>query len=65
MAVGTAIGTSLFAVLAVKAKHFALWLASGRSHTALRAQLALETLAGIALVAIGAALLSGMMVAGS
>ncbi len=36
MAVGTAIGTSLFAVLAVKAKHFALWLASGRSHTALR-----------------------------
>lgn len=65
MAVGTAIGTSLFAMLAVKAKHFALWLASGRSHTALRAQLALETLAGLALVAIGAALLSGLMAAGS
>ncbi|MCE2931554.1 MAG: nickel/cobalt transporter [Hyphomicrobiales bacterium] len=65
MAVGTAIGTSLFAMLAVKAKHVALWLASGRSHTALRAQLALEMLAGIALVAIGAALLSGLMTAGS
>ncbi|MCU0820296.1 MAG: hypothetical protein MUF11_13520 [Beijerinckiaceae bacterium] len=65
MAVGTAIGTSLFAVLAVKAKHIALWLASGRSHTALRAQLALETLAGLVLVVIGAALLSGLMAAGS
>lgn len=65
MAVGTAIGTSLFAVLAVKAKQFALWLASGRSHTALRAQLAMETLAGVALMMIGAALLTGLMAAGA
>lgn len=65
MAFGTAIGTSLFALLAVKTKHLALWLASGRSHVALRAQLALETLAGLALVLIGLALLTGTMVAGS
>jgi ABC-type nickel/cobalt efflux system permease component RcnA len=65
MAIGTAIGTSLFALLAVKAKHLALWLASGRSHIALRVQLLLETLAGLALVLIGLALLSGAMVAGS
>ena len=65
MAIGTAIGTSLFALLAVKAKHFALWLASGRSHFALRTQLLLETLAGLALVLIGLALLSGTMMAGS
>jgi nickel/cobalt transporter (NicO) family protein len=64
MAMGTAIGTSLFAMLAVKAKHWALWLASGRSHAALRVQLALETLAGLALVAIGAALLAGLMASG-
>lgn len=65
MAIGTAIGTSLFALLAVKAKHFALWLASGRSHFALRVQLGLETLAGALLALIGLALLSGTMVAGS
>jgi ABC-type nickel/cobalt efflux system permease component RcnA len=65
MAIGTAIGTSIFALLAVKAKHFALWLASGRSHVALRVQLGLETVAGLALVLIGLALLSGTMVAGS
>jgi nickel/cobalt transporter (NicO) family protein len=65
MAIGTAIGTSLFALIAVKAKHFALWLASGRSHLALRVQLGIETLAGLALVLIGLALLSGTMVTGS
>lgn len=65
MAIGTAIGTSVFALMAVKAKHFALWLASGRSHVALRVQLLLETLAGMLLVLIGLALLSGTMVAGS
>lgn len=65
MAIGTAIGTSVFALLAVKAKHFALWLASGRSHVALRVQLLLETLAGLVLALLGLALLTGTMVAGS
>jgi ABC-type nickel/cobalt efflux system permease component RcnA len=65
MAIGTAIGTSVFALLAVKAKHLALWLASGRSHLALRVQLLLETLAGLMLALLGLALLTGTMVAGS
>ncbi|MGL5446718.1 MAG: nickel/cobalt transporter [Rhabdaerophilum sp.] len=65
MAIGTAMGTSIFALLAVKAKHLALWLASGRSHVALRVQLGLETLAGLVLALLGLALLTGTMVAGS
>ncbi|CAN1536815.1 COG2215 ABC-type uncharacterized transport system, permease component [Rhabdaerophilaceae bacterium] len=65
MAIGTAIGTSLFALLAVKAKHFALWLASGRGDRSRRIQLGMEAVAGLLLALIGLALLTGTMTAGS
>lgn len=64
MALGTAIGTSLFALLAVKAKVLALNLISGPG-TLSRVVLAVEMLAGLALALFGAALLTGMMSAGA
>ena len=51
MALGTAIGTSLFALLAVKAKHFSLRLASGRNVSSL--MLMLEAFAGGLLALLG------------
>jgi len=57
MAVGTAIGTSLFALLAVKAKLVALNLVSGRGSGWRYATIALEIVAGLALAAIGISLL--------
>lgn len=65
MAVGTAIGTSLFALLAVKAKLLALNLISGRGHGWARAGLTLEMLAGLALALLGVSLVWGLMAAGS
>jgi nickel/cobalt exporter len=59
MAIGTATGTSLFATLAVKAKHWALFLASGRSQHGLRATILVEALAGLLLALLGVLLLSG------
>lgn len=61
MALGTAIGTSLFAALAVKSKVLALSLASGRAGWGLIAARALEALAGLALLLLGLALLTGTM----
>lgn len=65
MAIGTALGTSLFALLAVKAKHLALWLASGRGDLSRKIQISMEALAGLLLALIGLALLTGTMAAGS
>lgn len=65
MAVGTAIGTSAFAMLAVKAKVIALNLISGGSDRLRRLSLGLELAAGIALAALGGALLAGAISAGS
>jgi nickel/cobalt transporter (NicO) family protein len=59
MAVGTAIGTSLFAALAVKAKVLALGMISGRGERWRRLGLLLEMAAGLALVLLGLALLLG------
>lgn len=64
MAVGTALGTSLFAFLAVKAKVLALTMISG-SGSFRRVGLILELLAGLALAAFGLALLLGAMSGGS
>lgn len=64
MAVGTALGTSLFAFLAVKAKVLALNMISG-SGTFRRVGLILELFAGLALAAFGLALLLGAMSGGS
>lgn len=64
MAIGTAIGTSLFAVLAVKAKVLALRLASGRGGLLRHATLVVEMLAGLVLALLGAALLFGAMQGG-
>lgn len=64
MAIGTAIGTSVFALLAVKAKQLALRVASGRATWASRALLAMEALAGLALTLFGLALLIGAMDSG-
>jgi nickel/cobalt transporter (NicO) family protein len=64
MALGTALGTSLFALLAVKAKVLALNVLSGRSSFR-RIGLAIELLAGLALAAFGLALLMGAMSGGS
>lgn len=65
MAIGTAIGTSVFALLAVKAKQLALGLASGRTIWASRVLLVFEALAGLALALFGLALLLGAMDSGS
>lgn len=65
MAIGTAIGTSAFAVLAVKAKVFALNLISGGTSRLRRLALGLELTAGLALATLGAALLVGVMGSGS
>ena len=65
MAVGTALGTSLFAFLAVKAKVIALNMISGGTGTLNRLALVVELLAGLALAAFGIALLLGQMAAGS
>jgi nickel/cobalt exporter len=65
MAVGTAIGTSLFALLAVKAKSTALGLIAGRSGGWSRLVALIEIAAGLALAALGLALLAGAMSAGS
>lgn len=65
MAVGTALGTSLFAFLAVKAKVIALNMISGGTGTLRRLALVVELLAGLALTAFGIALLMGQMAAGS
>jgi nickel/cobalt exporter len=61
MALGTAIGTSAFAALALKAKALSLNLISGRGHGFTRFVLALEALAGAALAMLGILLLSGTM----
>lgn len=61
MAIGTAIGTSLFAVLAVKSKGLALRLASGRAGWGRIATLVVEALAGLALLLLGLALLFGSL----
>ena len=65
MAVGTALGTSLFAFLAVKAKLIALNLISGGTGTWRRLALLVELLAGLLLAAFGIALLMGAMSSGS
>jgi nickel/cobalt transporter (NicO) family protein len=65
MATGTAIGTSVFAVLAVKAKVIALNLISGRDTRWRKLGLALELAAGVALILLGAALLAGSMAGGN
>jgi ABC-type nickel/cobalt efflux system permease component RcnA len=59
MAIGTATGTSLFAALAVKAKHWALFLAEGRSQLGRRVTILVEALAGLLLALLGLLLLSG------
>lgn len=64
MAIGTALGTSFFAFLAVKAKALALNLISGPGRLS-RAVLAIEMLAGLLLALLGAALLAGLTSAGS
>lgn len=64
MAIGTAIGTSLFAILAVKAKAIALRLAAGRGHRLHFLGLWLEAAAGLALALLGLALLTGAMQGG-
>ena len=61
MAVGTAIGTSAFAALAVKAKVVALNLISGGTDRWRRLSLGVECAAGLVLAALGAALLAGAM----
>lgn len=61
MAIGTAIGTSIFALIAVKAKMFALRLIAGRGSSLRRIGLFVEMLAGLLLAAFGAALLTGAM----
>ncbi len=60
MALGTACGTSVFALLASKAKHLALYLLEGRRGS-VRWLLALEALAAFALAAFGFALAAGAM----
>lgn len=59
MALGTAVGTSMFAVLALRAKALSLNLISSRGQGFSRLVLVMELLAGIALVALGALLWSG------
>jgi len=65
MAVGTALGTSLFALIAVKAKVMALNMISGGTGTLRGLALVVEMLAGLALAAFGIALLMGAMSSGS
>lgn len=65
MALGTALGTSLFALLAVKAKLMALNMISRTGRGWARAGLVLEMLAGLLLAALGAALVWGLMSMGS
>ena len=65
MAIGTAIGTSAFAALAVYAKKFALRLIEGRAGWGRKAILALEALAGVALATLGGLMLTGLMTAGA
>lgn len=59
MAVGTALGTSLFALIAVKAKVLALNAISGRGGGLRRLATLVEFLAGLALAALGLALFLG------
>lgn len=65
MALGTALGTSLFALLAVKSKRIALNLISSGRGGLTRVVLAIEFLAGLALAGLGTLLLMGMMTAGA
>ncbi len=65
MAIGTAIGTSVFALLAVKAKVIAINLISGGGQRWRRLGLAIELVAGMLLAALGAALLMGAMTSGT
>lgn len=65
MAIGTALGTSLFALLAVKAKLLALNLISKGGTGWARLGLVLEMLAGLALAALGFLLVWGLTAAGS
>lgn len=65
MAAGTAIGTSAFAFIAVKAKVIALNMISGGTGVLRRLGLVIELLAGLLLAALGVALLLGAMSAGS
>lgn len=64
MALGTALGTSLFALLALKAKALSLNLLSAQGKGLTRLVLALELLAGLALAALGIALFTGAMAGG-
>lgn len=61
MALGTAIGTSAFALLALKAKALSLHLIAGRGEIVTKLVLAAELLAGMALVALGLLLFTGAM----
>lgn len=65
MALGTAIGTSLFALLAVKAKQIALRIAARRSGNGRILTQIVEILAGLALALFGLALLTGAMAGGA
>ncbi len=65
MAIGTALGTSLFALLAVKAKLLALNLISRGGRGWARLGLILEMLAGLGLAALGFLLVRGLMAAGT
>lgn len=62
MALGTAIGTSAFALLALKAKALSLNLISGRGQLVSKLVLAAEMLAGLVLAGLGLLLLTGAMV---
>lgn len=61
MALGTALGTSLFALLALKAKALSLRFISGRGQLVSRLVLGVEMLAGLALAALGVLLFTGAM----
>jgi ABC-type nickel/cobalt efflux system permease component RcnA len=65
MAFGTALGTSLFALLAVKAKLLALNLISRSGMRWTRLALVLEMLAGLALATLGVLLVWGLVASGS
>jgi nickel/cobalt exporter len=65
MAIGTAIGTSLIALIAVKAKKFSLRYAENRGSAGRIAILSLEALAGLLLALLGAALLFGALAGGA
>lgn len=65
MALGTAIGTSAFALLALKAKALSLHLISGRGVMLSRVVLLLEMLAGLVLAVVGVLLFEGFLAGNS